>query len=152
MSKILIIFSTVGGNTEMVVDKVASVWKEGGLEVTLVRAELANLAEIKNFDLTVLASPTYNQGTLEAYFQKFMVGFEKTDFRGLKFAVIGLGDNHYYPEYLTEAAGILEDGVKATGGELLVPALRIGSLPVKFLDTLVKKWAEKVAGEIKKIS
>ena len=142
--KILIIFSTVGGNTELVVDAVANLLAPDIFEITKKRAEISDPQEIKNFDLTILASPTYNQGTLEDNFKTFVKDFVKQDFSNQKFAIIGLGDSKYYPEYLTESASILEDIIKKTGGQMVVPALRIGVNPIKMLDKLVPKWVDKL--------
>jgi flavodoxin len=147
MSKILIIYTTVGGNTELVVEKVSNLLSKNNS----VEAKLADLTEAKDLqskDLVILASPTYNQGTLEAHFQKFISKLEKSDVEGKKFAVIGLGDTKYYPEYLTESATILENYVKKMEGKLIVPALRIGTLPYKMLDSLVPKWVEKLEGAL----
>jgi flavodoxin I len=142
--KILIIFSTVGGNTELVVDAVANLLAPDIFEITKKRPEISDPQEIKNFDLTILASPTYNQGTLEDNFKNFIKAFIKEDFSNQKFAIIGLGDSKYYPEYLTESASILEDIIKKTGGQMVVPALRIGVNPIKMLDKLVPKWVDKL--------
>jgi flavodoxin I len=142
--KILIIFSTVGGNTELVVDAVANLLAPDIFEITKKRPEISDPQEIKNFDLTILASPTYNQGTLEDNFKTFVKDFVKQDFSNQKFAIIGLGDSKYYPEYLTESASILEDIIKKTGGQMVVPALRIGVNPIKMLDKLVPKWVDKL--------
>jgi flavodoxin I len=144
MKKILIIFSTVGGNTEMVVDTVIDLLKKENIEITKKRVETATVQEIENYDLTILASPTYNQGTLEDNFKNFIKAFSKADLKNKKFAVIGLGDTKYYSEYLTESATILEEIIQKVNAEIVVPSLRIGTSPVKMLDKLVPKWVEKL--------
>ena len=145
MAKVLIIFSSIGGNTEMVVKKVAQTMESSGHQVDYRRVDIADPKEILNYDLTILASPTYNQGTLEDHFKPFMKSFKKIDLKNRNFGVIGLGDTKYYPEYLTEAAGILEEEIKKAGANLVTPPLRIGTNPLKMMDKIVVNWAQKVS-------
>ena len=146
--KILIVFSTVSGNTEMVVDAVSDLLPKNDFEITKKRPENMTVKDILNFDLTILASPTYNQGTLEDNFKPFIKEFLKNDFTNKNFAIIGLGDTKYYAEYLTESATLFEEYVKKVNGNILVPSLRIGTSPVKMLDKLVPKWVEKLLVKI----
>lgn len=148
LKKILIVFSTVSGNTEIVVDTVTDLLIKKGFAVTKKRVEKTSAKEVYDFDLTILASPTYNQGTLEDNFKTFTKEFNKQDFKNQKFVAIGLGDTKYYSEYLTEAATLLEDLIQTNGGEILLPALRIGTNPVKMLDKLVPKWVDKLLTKI----
>jgi len=149
MSKILIIYSSVGGNTKLVCEYLE--WfllKKCEVSRQLVeKVSLENLTK-NSFDLIILASPTYNQGTVESRFLPFLKDFKKLDFSGQKFAVIGLGDVRFYPEYLTESATVLEQNVKESEGELLLNSLRIGTDPLKMVKKLVGKWAEKILEKI----
>jgi flavodoxin I len=145
MANILIIFSSIGGNTELVTKKVATILESKNHKVAFNRVDNLNPNLIFDYDLTILASPTYNQGTLEDQFKSFISQFRKFSFENKNFAVIGLGDTKYYPEYLTESAGILEKEVTNQKGKLVCSSLRIGTNPLKFLDTLVLKWSEKVS-------
>ncbi len=149
MSKVLIVFSTVGGNTGLVVEKVRQMLSNKGFEVTKKRVDVSEPTEIKDYDLTILASPTYNQGTLEDHFKNFIKEFSNQNWKSHKFAVIGLGDTKYYPEYLTEAATILEEKIQEKNGQLVTPALRIGTDPIKMIDKLVPKWVERLAEVIR---
>lgn len=150
MAKVLIVFSSISGNTEMVAKKVFEILKDFGHQVTFKRVDVMDSQEIMlDYDLRILASPTYNQGTLEDHFKPFIKEFRKMNLKDKSFAVIGLGDIKYYPEYLTEAAKILEDEIKNAGASLIIPSLRIGSNPIKLIDKLVPKWVEKVSALLK---
>lgn len=142
MSKINIIYSTIGGNTELVVQKIIELLPED-IMVKSIRVDIATLDDINNCDLIILACPTYGQGTLESHFPPFLKLIQ-TQIENKKFAVVGLGDTKYYPEYLTESGAILEEWVKVNKGELVVPALRIGMPPLKFIDKLVPRWVIKI--------
>jgi flavodoxin I len=148
MANILIIFSSIGGNTELVTKKVAKILEFNKHKLTSIRVDNLNPNLIFEYDLTILASPTYNQGTLEDQFKSFISQFRKFSFENKNFAVIGLGDTKYYPEYLTESAGILEKEIINQKGKLVCSSLRIGTNPLKFLDTLVSKWSEKLSSLI----
>jgi flavodoxin len=142
MPKINIIYSTIGGNTELVVQKVVELLPEN-IERQIIRVDTANLENIENCDLIILASPTYGQGTIEAQFPRFLKLIQDK-VENKKFAVIGLGDTKYYPEYLTESGAILESWVIDNKGVLAIPALRIGMPPLKFIEKLVPRWVDKL--------
>ena len=148
MSKVSIIYSTVGGNTEMVCKKVSDVLSEAGLEVKMKRVDVSDMNDLALDGLTILASPTYGQGTVEDHFKPFLKELKKTDITGKKFAVIGLGNTKYYPEYLTEAGTILESFLKEKEAEIIYRTLKIGTNPLGILDSLVTKWAKGLAEKI----
>jgi flavodoxin len=146
--KILTIFSSIGGNTELVVSYIGELCREKGLEFDSKRVELVDPVEIADYNLVILASPTYNQGTLENHFYPFLKTW-KEDYKGSqKFAVIGLGSKDYYPEYLTESAQILKDEVEARNGIVVGQPLRITGNPLKVMDKLVPRWLDKVISEV----
>lgn len=149
MSTIIIIYSTIGGNTELAVKRAQQEFERFDYQVELKRVDIAKANDITNCDLTVLASPTYGQGTVEDHFKPFLSELKSIDISTQKFAVIGLGDNKYYPEYLTESAGILEEEIKKYGGNIIAPPLRIGMPPLKFIDKLVPSWVVKVVEGMK---
>jgi flavodoxin len=142
---IQIIYSSIGGNTQLVALKVLEVLQSQKIEATLTHFQDLDLEKFTPSKLTILAAPTYNQGTLDKSFDKFMLGFGQKFMAGNNFAIIGLGDTKYYSEYLTEAATILEGLVTKNQGKIALNALRINGLSVKFLDSLVARWAQKVA-------
>jgi flavodoxin I len=142
MPKVNIIYSTIGGNTELVVQKVAELLPTD-FDTKIIRVDVANEESIIDCDLVILASPTYGQGTLEAQFPRFLKLIQGK-VENKKIAVIGLGDTKYYPEYLTESGTILEDWIKKNNGQLVIPALRIGMPPLKFIEKLVPRWVDKL--------
>jgi flavodoxin len=141
---VLIIYSTIGGNTELAVKKVQQELENKAVKVTIKRVDISDTADFAQAKLIILASPTYGQGSVEAHFLPFLSKMKKVDITTYNFAVIGLGDTKYYPEYLTESAGILEEQVTQAGGNILIPALRIGMPPLKFINRLVPSWVDKI--------
>jgi len=148
MSSVLIIYGSTGGNTELVCDKVAEVLEIAGHTITIKRAEISSLKDMENFDVLVFASSTYGQGLLQDYIEPLYLEIKKTGLKGKKCAVIGLGDNKYSIEYVVEAARILENMVKDSGGELVLPPLRVNKTPVTQLNTSINEWAQKLSKAI----
>lgn len=148
MASVLIVYGSTGGNTELVCDKVTEVLNKSGHQVTVKRAEQSSAAELEGFDALVFASSTYGQGLLQDYIEPLYFEIKKTGLKGKKCAVIGLGDNKYNVEYVVEAARILENMVKDSGGELVIPPLRINKTPVTVLNTLINEWAVNLSKAI----
>lgn len=142
---ISIIYSSIGGNTELVALKVSQTLTELNIETDFRHFENVDLAKLAESKLTILAAPTYNQGTLEKTFDSFLKTYAQTFVKNQNFAIIGLGDLKYYAEYLTESVSIMEQIIKENEGSLVLNSLRINGLPVKYLDSMVLKWAQKVA-------
>jgi flavodoxin I len=150
MKSILILYTSVGGNTALVVEKVQEIFNENSLQTTVKMVEsLENFEEIHECDILVLASPTYGQGNVASRFLPFLEKLKNTDLQSKPVGVIGLGDVKYYPHYLTESVAILEEAVKTANGNLLAPSMRIGKNPIGVLDSMVKSWSERF---VKKVS
>ncbi len=144
---ILIAYSSCGGNTEIVANKVYSILENKKTEVSLKRVEIIKEDDLLSADIIILACPTYFQGDLEKNFANFIKNKLlplKNKLIKTKFTIIGLGSSLYYSEYLTESATILEKILKDNNLLQFLPSLRINGNPNKYLDTLVFKWTEKI--------
>lgn len=147
-NKTLIVFSSSSGNTELVCDEVARLLEEKDISVTIQRAEMSKPDDIRKYDYCILAAATYDHGVLQDHFVPLANALRKEDFTGKKFAVIGLGDSKYDPQYNVESATILEKIATDTGGEIIIPALRIDKSPILQLETNVKKWSKDLISYI----
>ncbi len=166
MAKIKIVYGSAGGNTEMVCEKVAEVLSACGHKVEMLKAKLTDAGKLGwgagktkmpeasemvksgNFDLLILASPTYGHGQLEQYFDKFLQGLAAVDMTGWPCAVIGLGDPKYDDDYHIESAKVIMDFLKKKGAKILHMPLRVSRCPLPLLKGHVDKWAEKIAGMV----
>lgn len=144
MAKVLFIFGSTSGNTEMVVKAVAESVERKGHQVTVKRAELSEPKELLGQDLCVLASPTYGHGLMQYHMVAFAKGMEGLDLNGRSCAVIGLGDDKYDAYYNVESASLLEEVIRKANGKLALRSLRINKSPVPHLEGKIKKWAEKL--------
>lgn len=147
MKEILIIYGTTGGNTELVVDQVASILGENGFCTRLMRADRVSIEEImeavKVSQIIVLASPTYGHGQLQEHMVPVVDALKGTALTGKKYAVIGLGDPKYDDHYHIESTFILESVMETTGATRMHYALRISRSPLLQVDNLIPKWTEK---------
>ena len=158
MAKVKIFYGTVGGNTQIVCEKVMEILIENGHEVEMRNARFVLSKEYKSqdvskffdCDLMIFASPTYGQGQLEPYFEKFLMSLKNVDLKGKKYACISLGDIKYHAEYLLESANIIESFCKDSGMEAIITALKVLKSPLNVLDTTIKAWLEKLNEELKK--
>ncbi|PIZ72055.1 flavodoxin [Candidatus Peregrinibacteria bacterium CG_4_10_14_0_2_um_filter_43_11] len=148
-ASLIIIYGTTSGNTEMVVDKIAEMAKKAGHHVVAKRVESAKPEEMLEYDIAILASPTYGHGELQEDFIPFWRGMGEVDLKGKKCAVVGLGDPKYELHYHLESAPILEEAIQKSGGQILLPALKISGTPVRHLEGLIPNWTEKFINLIK---
>jgi len=148
VSNITIIYGSGGGNTELVCEKVAEVLGAKNHKITLLKAKLTKPEDVGDFDVLILASPTYGHGQLETYFEKFFMSFQNADLKGKKCCTIGLGDMKYDSDYLIESANIIEEFYKEKEAEVIIRPLKIAKSPIPHLDGLVAKWAEELSNLI----
>jgi flavodoxin I len=148
MKKVQIIFSSIGGNTALVVEKVSEILGLQEILVSINRVENTNFETLFENDLVILASPTYGQGNIEEHFIPFSKKLSKLDCSNQKFALIGLGATRFYPEYLTESGAILEEFVTKIKGIQIGNTLRISGDPLKVLDKLVPSWCNKIVNAL----
>ncbi len=150
MKSILFIYGSTGGNTEMVVEFIASALKKKKFKVVIQRAEKSNPKDLLKYDMCVLASPTYGHGLLEGYMARFIKGLKEIDLKGKSCAVIGLGDPKYEAQYHIESAPILEDALVKIGGKIILSALRVSGTPVMHLKGLIPFWTDKLLAVLAK--
>lgn len=148
--KIIIIYSTTGGNTKLVADFIANIFQEAGLRVDIQHALMSKPQDLDDYDFVILASPTYGAGKLEPGFIPFAKALEKYDFDQKNCSIIALGDCKYDMDHCLESAKILSDLIERKNGNIAVTPLRILESPIKHLDSLVKNWAAKSIEFLKK--
>jgi flavodoxin len=136
------IYASTGGNTEIVMEKVADVLSEHGHDVTLERAELVQEADLTGNDLIIIGSPTYGHGQLQYHMIEFTKRFKDHSFKDQHFAVIGLGDDKYDSYYLVESARLLQEFIEARDGSMIHEPLKIIKSPIPHLASKVNDWAE----------
>lgn len=143
MSRILIVYSSTGGNTKKVVQAVADLAGKSEHQIAVKKADQITPEEAATFDVCILASPTYAKGMLHYLMAGFMKEFRELKLMGKSCVVIALGDIKWGQEHHIAAAKLLEADIKKAGGKLLLPALKIDGRPEPHLKGTVVKWTKQ---------
>lgn len=138
-----IVYASTSGNTETVVETVATVLKKNGIEVILWRSEQTPIEVLtkKENEYFVLASSTWEHGVLNHFFQRLFDEMSSQDFSGKKAAFIGLGDMRYEPVLFNQGIKQLMQLWKERNGDQIHIPLLINGEPYHQLEK-VEKWAE----------
>lgn len=95
MSKVIMIFASMTGNTEEMADAVAAGIREGDAELTMKEVFDANADELLEYDSIVLGAYTWGDGELPDEFLDFYEEMDGLDLSGKKAAVFGSCDSSY---------------------------------------------------------
>ena len=145
MAKVLIIYGSSSGNTELTCQQVAEVLQKHRHKVILQRVESTDISDLRLGKVVILAAPTYEHGVIQHHFFPFLKQLKDTDLKGKPMAVIGLGDDKYDDHYNVESANILEKAIKESHGELICHALRVNKNPITQLTERITEWAEDLS-------
>src|ERR1700750_2697292 len=148
-----IVFASTSGHTEYVVDALTDSLKSStrGWEIEATMAEKPQPQDLLRGDILLLASSTWNTGSIEGQLNPRMWVLlqdkaKTLDLAGKPCACIGLGDHRYF--YTARAADHLQHYVEAHHGRLIVPTLKIIDEPYGQEDT-VKVWGKQLADTLK---
>ncbi|MCB9813095.1 MAG: flavodoxin family protein [Pseudomonadales bacterium] len=140
---IQIIYASTSGNTEFVMEKVADVWIEIGHEVNLHRAETTDIKLIEDNTYFLLATSTWDHGTINPFFDKLLAQMTKADFSGKSATFIGLGDRRYEKHYFCTGMKLLQEVWEKQKGTSVGVPLTIGREPFDdLIDKVVRDWAK----------
>lgn len=144
MPKILILYGSTTGNTEMVAEQIMSCLEEH--EVDLQDVADASQEDLASYDLLVVGASTWDDGKLQQDFRDFVDGLD-VDLSDKKAAVFGLGDSTY-PDFC-KAAPILEQIFTNLGAKLVVDALKIDGFPDEVEnEEKIDAWSQELAKQI----
>lgn len=143
MTAVKIVYSSCGGNTELVCLKVAELLTAAGHSVTVVNAKTAGPEVLEGPEVLILASPTYGVGELEVFMAKLLYKADAQRFDGRLTAVISLGDEKYHADYYLESMRLLATWLKERGAAFVTGPLMVGKHPASHLDTTVPQWTTR---------
>jgi flavodoxin I len=148
-----IVFASTSGHTEYVVETLIDSLKSTtrGWEIEKTMAEKTQPQDLLSGDVLLLASATWNTGSIEGQLNPHMWVLlddkaKTLDLAGKPCACIGLGDHRYY--YTARAADHLEHYVEAHHGRLIVPTLKILDEPYG-QEEAVRVWCKQLADVLK---
>ncbi|MDF2963276.1 MAG: flavodoxin [Paenibacillus sp.] len=127
MSRVILIFASMTGNTEDMADAIAEGIREKGHELTMKPAMDANTSELNDYDGIVLGAYTWGDGDLPDEFLDFYEEMDDVDLTGKKSAAFGSCDSSY-SEY-GAAVDIIIDKLKELGAEVVLEGLKMELSP-----------------------
>jgi flavodoxin I len=144
-----IVFASTSGHTEYVVDTLIGSLKSitPGWEIKATMAEKTQPQDLLKGDVLLLASATWNTGSIEGQLNPHMwlLLHDKAktlDLAGKPCACVGLGDHRYF--YTARAADRLQHYVEAHRGRLIVPTLKIIDEPYG-QEEAIRVWGKQLA-------
>jgi flavodoxin short chain len=151
MSKTLIIYGSLTGNTEGVAFKISDMLQAAGQEAEVKNAIDCELDALEgDFDHLMLACSTWDDGLPQGDFLEFMERVENSqlDLSAKKISLVGLGDSNY-----VHFCGALEQMeelfVGKFKGQKIIEALRIDGYPdMEENQQKVTAWVEQLKGLI----
>ena len=142
-----IVFASTSGHTEYVLDTlIDSLKSTPGWDIEETMAEKTQPQDLLSGDVLLLASSTWNTGSIEGQLNPHMWVLlhdkaKTLDLAGKPCACIGLGDHRYF--YTARAADQLQHYVTVHHGRLIVPTLKIVDEPYG-QEEAVRVWGKKL--------
>src|SRR6266481_4322020 len=151
-----IVFASTSGHTEYVVDALIDSLKglAPGWEIEETLAEKTQPQDLLRGDVLLLASATWNTGSIEGQLNPHMWMLlqdkaKNLDLAGKPCACIGLGDDRYF--YTARAGDHLQHYVKMHHGRLILPTLKIINEPYGQEET-VRVWGTQLVDASKQVA
>lgn len=140
---VLILYASTSGNVELVVDRVAQVWREAGKAVELARAEQFKPERFQDYQNFVLATSTWEHGELNPFFVPLYEAMATLDFHGKKAAMLGLGDIRYEVILFCRGMDMVTKRWTDRGGVQVGKTLKLNGEPYHQLEDRVVPWAQE---------
>jgi flavodoxin I len=151
--KILIVYASYTGSTELIAQDVADVLQTKGHSVTLQKAAQTNVDDLDQYDVVLMGSTSWDlQGNAgfphNAMFSLIDETLKEKVYADKAFACFGCGDTDF--ANFTGAVTHLEEFVKAKQGKLITESLRLNKFWVDMEKghEQGKQWADQVAEAI----
>lgn len=141
MSKIIVVFASMTGNTEEMADAIAEGLKEAGIEPVVKNVIDTNAEEITHYDGIILGSYTWGDGDLADDFLDFYDEMDDIQLDGKKAAVFGSCDSSY-SEY-GAAVDTLITKLKELGAEVTLEGLKIELSPSNDDKALCRQFGKQ---------
>jgi flavodoxin I len=151
-----IVFASTSGHTKYVVDVLIDSLKgiAAGWQIEETMTEKTQPQDLLRGDVLLLASSTWNTGSIEGQLNPYMWVLLQDKAKNLDLArkpcaCIGLGDHRYF--YMARAADHLEHYVQMHHGRLILPTLKIIDEPYGQEET-VRVWGKQLLDASKQIA
>ncbi|EPZ38834.1 MULTISPECIES: flavodoxin [Anoxybacillus] len=127
MAKVIMVFTSMTGNTEEMAEAIAQGVREQGVELDVKEVLDATATELEQYDGILLGAYTWGDGELPDDFLDFYDELDDVDLTGKKAAVFGSCDSSY--EKYGAAVDILIEKLQERGAEVVLEGLKIELTP-----------------------
>lgn len=128
MAKIILIYASMSGNTEMMAEEVADGVREAGIDLDVLDImDGPEASDLENYDGILLGTYTWGDGEIPDDFLDFYDEIDNVDLTGKSAAVFGSCDSSY-PEY-GAAVDIFIEKLGERGAEVYTQRLKVDLTP-----------------------
>jgi flavodoxin I len=145
------IYASTSGNVEATMENISQKVSGVGAKTELFRVEKCDFSIIENNEIFVFATSTWDHGTLNPFWDKFVLEFSKHDLKGKKAFFVGLGDFRYEAVYFCRGIDTLKDSFLGAGGLQIGATLKVNGDPFAQFDKLIAIWTDNLVKELKNL-
>lgn len=150
MSKILLLYASTTGNTEVMTEAIADYLIDHGQEVVIKSFDfdLIEVEMIDEYDAVLVGTHTWDDGDLPYEVEDFYEELEDVDIKGMPFGVFGSADSFY--DTYGGAVDLLSDRIRNLGGQLLPHQLKVDRDPDRQDIKRCQEFAEMMYQQLNK--
>jgi flavodoxin I len=137
----IVVYGSFVGNTETMASYVATGLRQAGHHVTVKDAVDAAIDELLDYELILLASPTYEPKMIQEDMISFYDQLNGISLSGRKAAAFGPGDSAW-PDFCT-AVEMLESRLRERGAEIVATSFTIDGIVEEYEDETIA-WAKGI--------
>lgn len=123
MSKIIIVYASLTGNTEEMAELIAEGIRSTGAGADLKMVEDCNAVRLLEYDACILGAYTWGDGELPDEFSDFVDELKELNLEAYRAAVFGSGDTSY--RLYCAAVDELEQRLREFGAVIIQPPLKV---------------------------
>lgn len=118
MEKIGLFWGSTTGNQEEAVKFLSDYMVREGFEIESHDIKSTDLSLMLNYKKLIIGCPTWNVGELQEDWESIFINYQKLNFKGVKAAFFGCGDQVGYSDNFLDAVGLLAKPFMENGGTL----------------------------------
>jgi flavodoxin I len=122
MPKVIVLYTSLTGNTEEMAEAIAQGVKESGFQVTCKEAFDAKPTDLLEYDAIIIGAYTWGDGELPDEYLDFYEDMDGLDLSGKQATAFGSGDSGY-PVFFG-AVDLIENKLRELGAAIVSPGLK----------------------------
>ena len=128
MKRIILIYTSMTGNTELMAKAIKDGIVMSGVDITVIEAYDAAPEDLLNYEGILIGTHTWDDGEIPDEFMVFYEELDQFNLSGKKAAVFGSGDSFYGPTF-GEAIHLFSEKLQDLGADLIMDNLLIDLEP-----------------------